>query len=139
MDIAVAHEAGLIDSFIVAAKRERWRTLLSSKRRSRVIDELNHNGSAHLEPRSAIECDEQCFRELLPELEKQASIDGVFLISDCAGLDCRMLPLTESIRQVEQQGFGTIFSIVPGRLAIWVSERPRPEYLVLVKDDADRD
>lgn len=114
------HEKKIVETFIVKEKRERYRLFLANpKKRRGLLDRLNHNPD--LEPQSI---------QLLPSstdipatLRQHGSPADVYLISDTQELDGKTLPLDDAIREIELNGWGTIVSCIPGRLAYYYGER----------------
>lgn len=114
------HEDKMVDTFVLKEKRDRYRILLGSpKKRMTLLDRLNH--TPDLEPR---------LMRLLPsstsvpvELRRLGSPTEVYLISATRRLDGKMLPLEDAIRQIEENGSGTVVSCIPGRLGYYYGEQ----------------
>lgn len=113
------HIDGFADSFIIAARRERWRTfLLDPRKRAKITDRLNHQvdddliaGHIVLTP---------------PKFDPKTS---AYIVADQVEdfeFDDRFVDVDEALRIIENAVFGIVASIQPGVLAALRMEAPAP-------------
>jgi hypothetical protein len=114
-----SEEEATIRAFISPARRMRWlESLASAKRRRRFLDRLNHCG----------DIDERYARPLASNVDVVALLRArgapatCYVLSATADLDGRELPLAEAVVEAELNGWGTIVSCLPGRLAYYYDE-----------------
>ena len=136
----VIREDAFIDTFILPAKRDRYKQLLANpRRRSEFLDRLNHNldfipALAQQIPGS------QHFAEGVVRLlckRGMETADTVYIISDSRELDGLSLSLQQAVEQVMAAGSGSIVCCLAGRLAYYRPEEPANGY-VLEKPEATK-
>lgn len=109
----------LVDTFILPAKRERYRAFLANpKKRPKLLNELNHN--ADLDPR--FESSIHPKDDAVAMLRSLGAPDACHLISDIKGLDGLTMPLEEAMRAVAGGSWGTLVGCIDGRLAFYHGE-----------------
>jgi hypothetical protein len=112
-------EEELIDAFIVSSKRERYKTLLASRRRrGKILDGLNH--LQDLDPKYATEVPFKT--DVASLLRDRGAPERCHVISDAPELDGREMPLEDAIGQMEECMLGTIVGCIPGRLGYYYGE-----------------
>lgn len=112
-------EEATIQAFILKEKKQRYREMLAlPKTRSKIVDDLNH--CRDIDERFATPI--RYFNEVIDELRKRGAPTNCHLISSINGLDGTDLPLAAALPLVEEGGWGTILSCIPGQLAYYYDE-----------------
>jgi hypothetical protein len=112
-------EDATVRAFIVAAKRDRYATLLgNARRRAAFLDGLNHchdfdSRYATAPPSTA---------NVPALLRSHAAPATCRVISDYRKIDGREMSIEEAIREAEASGFGSLLCWVPGQMAYYVGE-----------------
>lgn len=125
------HEQAFIDSFVVPAKRARYTEFLPvAKRRQEILHRFNHffdfvPNLAEQTPRSSPE-------ELTALLRKHGAPAVVYVIGGQI-LDGHESPLAEAVGKVFCDGWGTVISCLPGKLALYFQEFPDGNVFLLTK------
>lgn len=119
----------LIETFIASHRRSRWLTKLASAKRRQFLDGLNH--CADFDPRYTRPVPASL--DLLALLRSRGAPTTCYVVSDSAALDGREMALEEAISAVEANGWGTLISCVPGRLACYIDEAGTRRRLLLVR------
>ena len=113
------HEEAIVRAFIIPEKRDRYLTLLGKKkRRPKVLDALNH--FRDLDQRYCISLHSST--DVVAALRDRGAPEKCYLISAIRELDGREMSLSEAIETIEIEGWGTLVSCVPGRLAYYYGE-----------------
>jgi hypothetical protein len=113
-------EEATVRAFIVPHRRERWlEALASAKRRRRFLDRLNH--CRDIDERYATPLAGGA--DVISLLRSRGAPANCYVLSDVADIDGREMPLAEAISRAELEGFGTLFSCIPGSLAYYHDER----------------
>jgi hypothetical protein len=113
------HESGLISTFVVAEKRERYAALLrNSKKRQSILNRFNHFFDfvpqlAHQLPRNS---------PLGKMLRSAGSPESVYVIGGSD--DGADLALNDAIQRCMESPSGAVISCVPGELALFLQEFP---------------
>lgn len=116
------HEVGLIESFIVSAKRDRWRSGLSKPgKRRKLTAELSHGGIIDRRLARAIPPSKQNVDDLEAILKEKGAPELVHLVAADSSLDGRQMSLREALQMVMGYG-GAVISCLPGRLAYYEAE-----------------
>jgi len=120
-------EIQIVNTFIVAAKRERYLEFLNSmKGRSKFLQKLYH--FPDFDPGCVVELTRATnFADgLIAELRRRGATDQCYVISVLKELDGVIAPLEEIIREVFASAVheGTIVCSAPGRLAYYEGEPP---------------
>lgn len=129
------HEEQLMKRFIVPAKRNRYRELLSSERgRQKIIKNLDHFR----------DLDERYIQSLPANLHQPKWIENLLkekgappechVMSSNNKFDGQDLALGEALQHTIGKGFGTFLSCISGKLAYYESEEANFRYL-LQRDD----
>jgi hypothetical protein len=111
----IEHEEQTIKAFMLKEKRDRYLSLLvNKKRRKEILDRLNH----------CKDFDER-FIQWLPSnadivnmLLQAGSPLEVYVISD-SKIDGKVMALADAIHETSINGWGTIVSCIPGKLAYY--------------------
>lgn len=103
-------EKGRSERFAVMGDKE--------KQRSKWTDKLNHSSGLKPEyvswrPPSA---------DIITELKKKGAPDACSIISNSSRLDGKKLPLEEAIKEVKQDGWGSVLICIPGKLGYYYAE-----------------
>ena len=112
-------EEAIIRAFITPARRTRWlESLASTKRRTRMLDHLNH----------CRDLDER-YATLLPSntdvvalLRSRGAPAICYVLSDTREIDGQTLPLADAVGAAELGGWGTIISCITGQLGYYYDE-----------------
>lgn len=113
------HEEATIRAFISPPRRTRWlESLASAKRRRRFLDRLNHCWD--LDERYAKLLSSNV--DIVAVLMDHGAPTTCYVLSDTTALDGQELPLAEAVTEAELNGWGTIISCLPGRLAYYYDE-----------------
>lgn len=120
-------EIAFVEAFIIPAKRERYKLLLANrKRRSEILDRLNH--VLDLIPALATRVESNRLGiEGIENLLVQHGADTkepVYILSDVRELDGLRLPLRDALNKVFQHDFGSVVCCLPGKLAYYKPESP---------------
>lgn len=113
-----ASEDALVNAFIRPAKRTRYRMLLAGKRRSQILNRLDH--LPDIDPRYAIEISSAANVAML--LRDRGARGLCHLVSSVRELDGRWMPLEEALDRTEVCMGGTLIGCIPGRLAYYYGE-----------------
>ena len=128
------HEAAFVRAFIVSNKRDRYATMLASKKRRReLLDGLNHCADIDYSYASPIPGGEQKAAQIEKILRSHGAPDGCHVISDNPTWDQKQMLLSEATRLVCGSSTGTVLCCVPGRLAYYESEEMHGRYILLRK------
>jgi hypothetical protein len=108
-----------IRAFIVPSKRDRYATLLGNPRkRAAFLDGLNH--CHDFDPRYVTPLPSTA--DVAALLRSHGAAASCRIISDCAEIDGRDMPIDDAVREAEASGSGSLLCCVPGRLAYYVGE-----------------
>jgi hypothetical protein len=126
-------EIQIVNSFIVAAKRERYVEFLKSmKGRSKFLHKLYH--FSDFEPDCVVELTRasDSAEGLIAELRRRGAADQCYVVSVVKELDRVIAPLEKIIREVFASVVheGTIVCCVPGRLAYYEGEAPHTRFIL---------
>lgn len=125
------HEEAFAKAFLTSGKRARFVQLLADpKRRKEILPCLDHD--LHYMPGFATEAPRA--QDFPDALEKLLMAKGAgptcHVIAHGLKADGRELPLGEALRLICMSEFGAILSCLPGRLAYYRPEAPRPGILL---------
>jgi hypothetical protein len=122
-----SHEETIIRTFFKPEKKERYLTLLGSKKgRRKALDALNH--MADLDPRYSTEISADA--DIIALLRQKDAPPTCYVISDIGEIDGREIPLAEAVKEIEAKGWGSLVGCVPGRLACYFGERGEARILL---------
>jgi hypothetical protein len=112
-------EEATIQAFISPQRRtRRLESLASGKRRRRFLDRLNHCRDIDERYATPLASD----ADIVAVLRGHGAAERCYVLSDTGVLDGRELSLTEAVAEAELNGWGTIISCLPGRLAYYCDE-----------------
>lgn len=124
------HEQAFISTFVVPAKRARYAEFLAKpKRRGEVLDRWNH--FFDFVPELATQVPRDSPEQLITLLRKRGAPATAYLIGRPSELDGSELPLAEAVEQAFCDGWGTVISCLPGRLALYLQEFPPGDTFIL--------
>lgn len=115
------HQEQIIAAFIMKEKQERYRFQLASsdeRKRNVCMGRLNHCRDLDLRyvvwlPRNT---------DVVALLRKVGSGRTVYIFSSAGAIDGTIMPLEDALEATVREGWGTILSCVPGRLAFYYDE-----------------
>lgn len=117
------HEEQFARSFVVPKKRDRYLTLLESKRgRAKLLDGFNH--CHDLDPRYAklLPSNEQSATSIESLLRRKGAPETCYVMSDNRDIDGREMSLSDALTETLGMDAGTLISCVPGKLAYFELE-----------------
>ena len=125
-------EEAFVAAFVANNRRDRYRTLLASTRRRKVIlGRLNHvlpmdlrAGVMRSIPVGSSEDD------ILRIIRNRGPIGDAHLISDDKAIDGRTMPIAEAVREALAAEWGTVICCTT-EIALWRPEAPAPVVLLL--------
>jgi hypothetical protein len=120
------HERGIIRSFIIPVRQDRYLEVLAKpKRRENLTASLAH--FKHLDMRHAVQIPphQQHAGEIFQLLKSKGAPETCYALSEDSGLDGRELSLSEALKDVVGRGMGTFLSRLPERLAYFEDEDQR--------------
>jgi hypothetical protein len=124
------HEQAFVSSFVIPEKRARYAEFLAnSKRRDEVLNRFNH--FFDFVPELATQVPRTSPDQLAALLRKRGAPAHAHLIGRPAELDGCELPLVEAIDRAFSDGWGTVISCLPGRLALYLQEFPPGDAFIL--------
>ena len=126
------HEEFFALNFITLAKRERYRSMLSSeKSRKKLISGFYH--LKDLEERSTVEVPPnlQTVDKIAALLKEKGAPETCYVISTNPQIDQKQLPLADVLQEiVGNADEGTILSCIPGKLAYYEGEAAGARYIL---------
>jgi hypothetical protein len=125
------HEEQFARFFIVAKKRDRYLTLLESKKgRPSLLSGLNH--CHDLDPRYAtlIPSNQQSATTIESLLRQKGAPDSCYVISTNRDIDGREMSLTDALAETVGVNMGTFISCVPGKLGYFEMEDLSERYIL---------
>jgi len=132
----VNHETEFVRNFIVFAKRDRYLSLLESRKgRRKLLDGLNHPRDLDGRRRSHLMPSAQTIGQIEALLKKKDAPERCYVISSSQNMDGLEMSLREALDQTVGQGRGTVISCIPGKLAYFEGEEPNERYLLERKDE----
>ena len=126
-----SHEEQFARSFIVPKKRDRYLTLLESKKgRAALLEGFNH--CPDLDPRYAtlIPSNQQSATSIESLLRQKGAPDTCYVISDNRGIDGREMSLSDALAESVGWNIGTFISCVPGKLGYFELEDLGERYIL---------
>jgi hypothetical protein len=117
------HEEQFARCFIIPTKRERYLSLLESKRgRAKLLNGFNH--CHDLDPRYAtlIPSNQQSDTSIESLLRRKGAPDTCYIMSDNRDIDSREMSLSDALAKTVGMAAGTLISCVPGKLAYFELE-----------------
>lgn len=118
------HLEALIDAFVVAERRERYRFLVRTpKRRGELRNRLAHWRDFDARRAVALPRDAQASATAVAQfLEMRGAPSSCYVLSEWGEYDGRVMPLADATGAIVGRGMGTVLSCIPGRLAYYESE-----------------
>jgi hypothetical protein len=124
------HEEELVKAFILPERRERYLSLLTSRKgRKKFLERLSHNVSTELDSRFAHHIDGTA-KAIEEKLKKKGATDTCYVLSEDSNLDGREMPLADALEETVGYGSGTFLSCIPGKLAYFEGEDRGERYLL---------
>ena len=120
------HERGIILSFIIPVRQDRYLEMLSKhKRRKDITAALAH--FKHLDMRHAVQIPprQQHAADIFQLLRLRGAPETCYALSEDSELDGREISLSEALGEVVGRGMGTFLSCLLGRLAYFEDEDQR--------------
>lgn len=124
------HEAAVIDAFIDASRRDRWHTLITGKRRRRLLDRLA--GSQDFDPVCLIPiaANSQPPEGVLTLLCRLGAPANCYLIARDVRIDRTIRPLEDALQELVGYCSAVVISCIPGKLG-YLETEPGDRYLLL--------
>ena len=125
------HEEQFARSFIVLKKRDRYLTLLESKKgRPALLNGFNH--CHDLDPRYAtlIPSNRQSATSIESLLRQKGAPDICYVISGDRDIDGREMSLSDALAETVGMNIGTFISCVPGKLGYFEFEDLGERYIL---------
>jgi hypothetical protein len=117
------HEEQFARSFIVPKKRDRYLTLLESKRgRAKLLDGLNHCRDLDSSCATLIPSNQQSDSSIESLLRRKGAPETCYVMSDNRDIDGREMSLSDALTETVGMGAGTFISCVPGKLGYFELE-----------------
>ena len=120
------HEETLIKTFFLPGRQARALLQLASHRkRSQFLNRLSHLGVDYIEEKFVVSIpeDQQDVSSLYALVKLYGSPKECYCISQWKEVDCRELLVQEALGKVVNAGWGTLLSLVPGKLAYYEGEK----------------
>lgn len=117
------HEIGFINSFVIAPKKQRFLEFINSKKgRAKFTVELDHPNFISEIYAGEIPPSDQTPEKIEILLKEKHCPETGYLISSDSELDGLTLPREIALKRIVGNGFGTIISFIPGKLAYFENE-----------------
>lgn len=127
----ISREIQLVETFVIADKRERYAGFLSSpKRRKKFLNELYHFGDFVPGGKIELRGPTDTADGLLAELRRRGARGDCYVISVDKGLDGSTAPLVDVVPKVFASVEGTLICCVPGKLAYYEGEGPKNRFIL---------
>lgn len=125
-------EARIVRAFIVAARREKYlEALPNPKRRSRVLDRLNHHiDDIDSKYRISVSPEHHTSSAIEKLLRSRGASSLCYVMSSSTRLDGREMSLADALKDVVGYQMGTLISCIPGQLAFYESEELKTRYIL---------
>ena len=125
------HEEGFVNSFVASIRKDRFRTLLASRRRRVLLQHLAHPhdlewGYATKLPRWVSTPEEICAL-----LRLKGAPLSCHVISESAEIDGLEMPLDHALSRIVGYGMASFLSCIPGRLGYLESEESGERFIFL--------
>lgn len=127
---AEEHESGLVNGFILSARRERVSTLMTPRRRADLRRALPHFKWFEEKFARSLKPEEQSQAALAQLLRARGAGKACYLLSVRKDLDGSFMELEAALDEVVAMGEPTIVSFVPGKLAYYEDEWARDSLLL---------
>jgi hypothetical protein len=124
-------ESEFINQFISPVKRDRYLTLLRSKKgRRKLLQGLDHLNDLNMRYAHLLPSNTQTIDEIEVLLKKNGASDHCHIISANEELDGSEMLLRDALEQTVGKGWGTIISCIPGKLAYFEGEDADERYIL---------
>ena len=127
---AEEHVSGLVNGFILSARRERVSTLMTPRRRADLRRALPHFKWFEEKFARSLKPEEQSHAALAQLLRARGAGKTCYLLSVRKDLDGSFMELEAALDEVVAMGEPTIVSFVPGKLAYYEDEWARDSLLL---------
>lgn len=120
------HEEALIKTFFLPGRQKRALTQLAShKKRSQFLNRLSQLGIEYIDEKYIISIpeDQQDASSLFALVKLYGSLKTCYCISQWKEIDYHELPVQDALQKVVNRGWGTLLSLVPGKLIYYESEK----------------
>ena len=108
-----------VKAFFEKGRSERFAEMGDKeKQRSKWTDKLNHSPGLKAEHVSWLPSN----ADIITELKKKGAPDTCSIISNSSRLDGEKMPLEEAIKEVKQDGWGSVLICIPGKLGYYYGE-----------------
>jgi hypothetical protein len=113
-------EEATIRAFIRPPRRKRWlQSLGSEKRRKKFLEGLNHGADIDERYTTSLPSPNAA---VIAALNACGAPATCYVLSNTPALDGREMPLVDAVTEADLNGWGTIISCLPGRLAYYYGE-----------------
>lgn len=117
------HEIEFIRAFVIPQKKQRFLEFVSSKKgRAKFTSELDHPTFIKSGFITKITPSQQTFQGISFILKNKHAPDICYVISSNEEIDSNELQITLALKKTIARGFGTILSLIPGKLAYFENE-----------------
>jgi|SRR5215472_7071171 len=125
------HEEYFARAFIVPAKRDRYLTLLESKRgRIKLLNGFNHCHDLDQRYATLIPSNQQSSTSIESLLRRKGAPEACYVMSDNRDIDGREMSLSDALAKTVGPGSGTFISCVPGKLGYFELEDLSERYIL---------
>lgn len=125
------HEEMLARSFIVPDKKDRYLSLLGSRKgRKKIVDGLNHH--THLDRRYAhlLPAGQQNVPAIEKMLKQKGAPETCYIMSSDPDIDGKEMELHEALMIVVDSNIGTVVSCIAGKLGYFEFEDMGERYIL---------
>jgi|SRR5215213_1092516 len=130
-DNALDHEVEFVRHFVVPARRERYLSLLDSRKgRTKFLFALNHFKDLDMRRASLVSPSAQNPDHIETLLRQRGAADRCNVTSSNPETDGSQMFLRDALEQTVGQGCGTIISCIAGRLAYFEGEEKNERYIL---------
>lgn len=131
MTLVDNHEADFINSFVDSNKRSRYLSLLESKKgRQKLVASLDHFAHLRMQYATLVPEDLQTPIDIAELLKKKGAPEFCHVMSANSDIDNKNMLLSSALDETVGNGFGTVISCRPGRLAYFEGEEPNYRYVL---------
>ena len=124
------HESSFVRQFIIPAKRDRYLSLLQSRKgRRKLLEALNHPKDLDMRRASLVPTNAQTVNQIEALLKSKGASDRCYVISSNQDIDGSEMLLRDALEQTVGGGLGTIISCIPGKLAYFEGEEQNERYI----------
>lgn len=124
------HEEEFFRYFIIPAKRDRYLSLLQSRKgRRKVTEGLNHPKDLDMKYATRLPSNAQTVTQIEVLLKAKGAPNDCFIISSNQDIDRSEMLLRDALEYTVGQGLGTIISCLPGKLAYFEGEEQNERYI----------